>query len=61
MKSVGTMIKQLGGLTDTHDLNDWENLFVLDMCEKTQDGKITATLSEKQVITIERIYDKYFA
>lgn len=61
MKSLGAMIKQLSGLIDTDDLTDWENLFVTDVCEKTNDGGVTGTLSEKQVTTVERIFKKHFA
>jgi hypothetical protein len=59
--SISTQIIQLSGLIGTDDLNDWENDFLTDICEKTQDGKITGTLSDRQVTTIERIYKKHFA
>jgi len=61
MKSLGAMIKQLSGLIDTTDLNDWENLFVTSVVEQTRDGDITGTLSDKQVIIVERIFNKHFA
>lgn len=60
MISVGTMIKQLGGLTGTDDLSDWENEFVGSIIDKTQDGKVTGTLSDRQVQTVERIWRKHF-
>ena len=61
MKSLNAMIKQLAPLVDTTDLNDWENLFVSSVVEQTQDGDIVGTLSDKQVVTIQRIFDKHFA
>lgn len=61
MVSLGVMIKQLGGLTGTDDLNDWENEFVGGVVERTHDGKITGTLSNRQVETIERIWKRHFA
>lgn len=59
--SIGTQIIQLSGLVGTDDLNDWENDFVSDILDKTQDGKVTGTLSDRQIMTIERIYKKHFA
>lgn len=61
MKSVGQMIKQIGGLAGTKDVNDWENRFVKDMVSLTEDGARTTILSQKQVECIERIYRKHFA
>lgn len=61
MKSIGAMIKHLDGLVGTEDLTDWENLFVQDVCEKTNGGELTGTLSDKQVTAVERIFKKHFA
>lgn len=61
MKSLNQMIKQLNGLIDTEDLTDWENNFVGDIVEKTQDGEICGTMSDRQVTTIERIWRRHFA
>jgi hypothetical protein len=61
MKSLNAMIKQLAALVDTNDLNDWENLFVSSVVEQTQDGDIVGTLSDKQVVTVQRIFSKHFA
>lgn len=60
MKSIGQMISQLFGMTDTNDLTDWENQFVKDIVEKTNGGASTTTLSAKQTDVIERIYRKHF-
>lgn len=61
MVSVGVMVKQLGGLLDTEDLSDWENEFVGNVVDRTQEGEVTGTLSERQVTTVERIWRKHFA
>lgn len=60
MVSVGVMVKQLGGLLDTEDLSDWENEFVGSVVDRTQDGEVTGTLSERQLTTVERIWRKHF-
>jgi hypothetical protein len=60
MKSIGQMISQLFGLTDTKDLTDWENQFVKDIVEKTNGGASTKMLTPKQIEIIDRIYQKHF-
>lgn len=59
--SIGTMIKQLGGLVGTDDLTEWEEDFVSDVCERTEEGKFTTALSEKQVLAVQKIHSKHFA
>ena len=61
MKSIGQMIRQIDGLKDTTQVNDWENKFIHDIVEKTNEGNRTTGLSEKQVECIERIYGRHFA
>lgn len=61
MKSLNSKIKQLAALIDTVDLNDWENLFLTGVVEQTQNGDVVGTLSDKQVVTVERLYAKHFA
>lgn len=60
MKSIGAMVQQICGLSDD-DLTNWESGFVDSIEEKTNGGKDTTKLSEKQVECIERIYNKHFA
>jgi hypothetical protein len=48
MKSVGQMIKQIGGLADTKDVTDWENRFVKDMVSLTEDGARTTILRKSR-------------
>lgn len=61
MISVNTMIKQLDGLIDTVDLSEWENGFVKSIVERTQCGRETRALTDKQLETLERIHGKHFA
>ena len=60
MKSVGAMLKQIAGLNDG-DLTEWEDNFCLDMYLKTEQGKKTSDLTDKQVEKIESIFNKHFA
>lgn len=60
MASVGVMIKTIKGLLGTKDITDWEENFIEDISEKTQDGRNTTTLTEKQVESVERIYQKHY-
>lgn len=60
--SIGTMIEQLDGLRDTHDLNAWEQDFVSSVLTRyLQARKDTRSLSSKQVEVIARIWGKHFA
>ncbi|MHB1023358.1 MAG: hypothetical protein ACYC0Z_13210 [Acidobacteriaceae bacterium] len=61
MKSLGQMIMQIEGLLGTDDISDWEDEFIASIVERTQSGKMTATLSPKQVEQVERIYNRNFA
>jgi hypothetical protein len=59
--SIGVMLKQVAGLLDTRDLNEWEARFVSDTAERTQGGANTTRLTPRQVDVIERIWRKHFA
>jgi hypothetical protein len=61
MASLNTMVLQVSGLTDTNDLNAWENEFVLSVVEQTDEGKDTRTLTERQIDVLTRIHRKHFA
>ena len=61
MISVGTMIKQLGGLIGTEDLTPWEQDFVGNIVDTTLDGKVTATLSPRRVEVLELLWNQNFA
>jgi len=60
MTSVGTMIKQISGLVNTKDLNEWENDFVSNIVDKTNCGNNTQNLTGKQIELILRIFNKHF-
>lgn len=60
MASITTMVKQVAGLQDTTDVNEWENAFITSILEKTKNGDDTRCLTEKQIEVIERIYRKNF-
>ncbi|GAB2913999.1 hypothetical protein [Paralcaligenes ginsengisoli] len=61
MKSIAQQIELVSGLTDTTDLSQWENEFVKSVYVQFQQaGKITTSLSGKQVEIIDRIYSKNF-
>ena len=60
MASLNTMVKRCSALVDTTDLTDWENRFMGNVIRQTNDGDNTSTLTEKQVESLERIYEKHF-
>lgn len=61
MVSIGTQIKQLSGLLETSDLSDWMSEFLGGIVDRTDTGKNTASLTDKQIGVIEREYKKHFA
>jgi hypothetical protein len=61
MASTNTKIKQINGLTDTKDLNDWENDFVKSIYERTGGGTTPAQLTDRQLENVEKIWKKHFA
>lgn len=61
MASINTMVKQCAGLVGTRDVTPWEDKFLADICERTNDGDNTSMLTEKQVESLERIWRKHFA
>lgn len=59
--SINTMIQQVDGLRETPDLTDWEAEFVASIVERTRGGSNCSTLTERQIVALERIYQKHFA
>lgn len=59
--SIGTKVKQLEGLLDTKDLNEWENNFLHSISVRTDCGRNTTGLSEKQIERLDELWGKYFA
>lgn len=60
MASLNTMVKRVSGLTD-NDTSEWERKFIASIVRQTNDGDNTTSLSEKQIESLERIFDKHFA
>jgi len=61
MASLNAMVKKCSGLLGTRDVNGWEERFLSDICERTNDGANTTSLTEKQIEVLERIYGKHFS
>lgn len=61
MDSIGQMIVKIGALVGTKDLTEWEDGFVRNIVERSHEGKVTTTLTNKQVEIVERIHKKLFA
>lgn len=59
--SIGAKVQQIEGLHDTSDVSAWENEFIASVVTKTQNGKDTRALTDKQIEVIERIWSKHFA
>jgi len=59
--SLGAKIQQLEGLLDTKDVNDWENTFLHNVCDRTASGLVTRRLSDKQIDRIEELWARHFA
>ena len=58
--SVATMISRLAGMLGTDDLSNWEEGFISNIVEITEND-YTLSLSSKQVDKIESIFNKHFA
>jgi uncharacterized protein YecT (DUF1311 family) len=58
--SVGTKLRTISGLTDTKDVDERTNQFIKDVVERTDNGKRTSALTEKQLKWIDDIYEKHF-
>ncbi len=61
MKSLGQKIAQLEGLIGTRDVTSWEDGFIAGLVQRTNAGKDTTRLTERQVEVAEKIYDRHFA
>jgi len=60
MKSIGAMIQQLEPLVGTADLSAWEQRFVENIVLRSNNGMLTARLTEKQIERVSELYDKHF-
>lgn len=60
MASTNIMVKKCAGLIDTTDITDWENDFLKNVVEVSQNGDRPDLLSAPRVESLERIYNKHF-
>lgn len=58
--SIGSMVKQIAGLSGTKDVDERTSRFIEDMVERTGNGARTSHLTEKQVEWIEDIFKRHF-
>lgn len=61
MTSIGAMVKRIEGLAGTSDVTKWENDFIESIVGKTDHGRDTSYLTEKQLEIVQRIHNKHFA
>jgi hypothetical protein len=61
MASLNNMVKRCSGLIGTKDVSDWEDDFLKSLVEKTQEGRNTSSLTEKQITILERIFEKNYS
>ena len=61
MTSINNMVKRVTGLADTKDVNEWENNFIKSIVIRTDNGKSTASLTERQVESLEDLFYKHFS
>lgn len=60
MISIGTMIRTIAGLAGTNDVDTRTSEFIESVVDRTDNGRNTTRLSEKQVAWIEDIHRKHF-
>lgn len=58
--SIGTMVERIAGLLGTKDISAWEDGFISSVRAKSNNGRDTTRLTEKQVETVERIFTKHY-
>ena len=61
MKSLAQKIQQCEGLLGTKDVTAWESDFLQSVIDRSNGGRDTTRLTEKQAEVVERIYGKHFA
>jgi len=55
------MVKQCSGMLGTNDLSQWEGDFIASLVDQTKNGDNTTSLTEKQIMVLERIFKKHFS
>ena len=61
MPSLNVMVKRVAGLQGTVDLTPWEDNFVRNVVAQTNGGDNTTSLTEKQITSLEVIFEKHFS
>ena len=61
MISTNNMVIRVAGLIDTSDVSDWENDFLKNILERTMNGTVCGTLTDRQHAALVKIYNKHFA
>jgi hypothetical protein len=61
MKSILQKLEQLSGLIGTADLNNWQAQFIRDNHARVVAANSSAALSEKQVETIDQLWQRHFS
>lgn len=61
MTTLNTMVKRVAGLAGTNDVSDWEDQFIRSVVEKTQEGRDTTSLTDRQIDVLERLHEKHFS
>lgn len=59
MTTLNHMVKQVAGLEGTTDVSDWESDFIHSVVVKTENGKNTTSLTERQITVLEALYGKH--
>lgn len=60
MLSIGAQIKKIAGLVGTDDVDERTADFIVSVCDKTQEGRNTTGLTEKQIDWVGDIHKKHF-
>lgn len=61
MTAINTMVKRVSGLLGTRDITAWEERFIRNIVQQTQDGRNTSSLTDAQIVRLEEIFHKHFA
>lgn len=60
MTTLNTMVKRCAGLLGTGELSEWEEDFMRGVLARTRNGDDTRALTERQVDSLERIFEKHY-
>lgn len=60
MKSITQQIRSLEGLLGTDAIGEWETQFIENIVRRTDSGRFTRILTEKQIDKIDQIHRDHF-